>query len=122
VYASLGELAAVSELGDAALASLAFLAVSALAAVMLRPVLGELRTGGLVFSLRDFAVAGTLAAQISPTGAAVTPAVYGVFMLIAAAGLATLLPRRERRPAVQGVSTADAAGLEFDSETPSRRS
>ena len=75
IYASLGELATLSELGAAARASLAFLGVSLVAAVVLRPLLGELRTGGLVFSLRDFAVAATLAPQIGATGAAVTPAV-----------------------------------------------
>lgn len=100
VYASLGELGSLSDLGAAALAALAFLGVSLLAAVALLPVLGEFRTGGLVFSLRDFAVAATLATQIGAAGAAVTPAVYGVVMLLVAAGLASLLSRRERTPAL----------------------
>ena len=95
VYASLGELGSLSDLGPAILASLAFLGGSLLAAVVFRPLLGEFRTGGLVFSLRDFAVAATLASQIGATGAAVTPAVYGVLMLLVAAGLASLLSRRE---------------------------
>jgi predicted Na+-dependent transporter len=93
VYASLGELGTLSDLGAASLAALAFFGVSILAAVALRPVLGEFRTGGLVFSLRDFAVAATLAFQIGPAGAAVTPAVYGVLMLIVAAALAARLSR-----------------------------
>lgn len=96
VYASLGELGTLSDLGPAALASLGFLGASLLAAVVLRPLLGEFRTSGLVFSLRDFAVAATLASQIGPAGAAVTPAVYGVVMLLVAAGLASLLSRRQR--------------------------
>ena len=100
VYASLGELESLSELGAATLAALAFLGASLLAAVVLRRLLGEFRTGGLVFSLRDFAVAATLASQIGAAGAAVTPAVYGVLMLLVAAGLASLLSRRERPPAV----------------------
>lgn len=100
VYASLGELGSVSDLGAAALAALAFLGVSLLAAVALLPLLGEFRTGGLVFSLRDFAVAATLATQIGAKGAAVTPAVYGVMMLLVAAGLASLLSRHKRAAAV----------------------
>lgn len=58
-------------------------------AILLRSALGEFRTGGLVFSLRDFAVTAT----IGPAGAAVTPAVYGVLMLTVAAGMATFLSR-----------------------------
>lgn len=57
VYASLGELGALSDLGAATLASLAFFGGSLLVAILLRLALGEFRTGGLVFSLRDFAVA-----------------------------------------------------------------
>jgi predicted Na+-dependent transporter len=119
VYASLGELGAVSELADAALASLAFLAVSALAAAVLLPVLGDLRTGGLVFALRDFAVAAALAVQIGPAGAALTPAVYGVLMLVAAAGLTSVISRRARGQAVNRVPTAASAGLEFAAKDPS---
>lgn len=100
VYASLGELGSLSELGAATVASLAFLVASLLAALALLPLLGEFRTGGLVFSLRDFAVAATLASQIGAAGAAVTPAVYGVLMLLVAAALASLLSRRERAPAL----------------------
>lgn len=99
VYASLGELGLLSDLGAATLASFAFLGASLLAALVFRPLLGEFRTGGLVFSLRDFAVAATLASQIGATGAAVTPVVYGVLMLLVAAGLASLLSRRERAAA-----------------------
>ena len=91
VYASLGGLGELSELGDAALASLLFLAGSAAIALLLRPVLGELNTGGLVFALRDFAVAAALAVQLGSPGAAATPAVYGVLMLVLAAALAPRL-------------------------------
>lgn len=98
VYASLGELGALSDLGAATLASLAFLSGSLLAAILLRSALGGFRTGGLVFSLRDFAVAATLASQIGPAGAAVTPAVYGVLMLTVAAGMAAFLSRRVDSP------------------------
>jgi predicted Na+-dependent transporter len=81
VYAALGDLDDRSRLGEAVAASALFLVGSVALAVVLRPVLGELRTGGFVFALRDFAVAATLAGQLASPGAAATPAVYGVLML-----------------------------------------
>jgi hypothetical protein len=55
--------------------------------------LGELRTGGLLFALRDFAVAAALASQFHSPGAAAIPAVYGVLMLVLAAAVAPVLRR-----------------------------
>lgn len=95
VYAALGELGSLSQLGPAALASLAFLAVSIVVGVLLRPLIGELRTSGSVFSLRDFAVAAALATQLDTPGAATTTAVYGVIMLVTASAAASLLRRRQ---------------------------
>lgn len=96
VYAALGDLGSLSELGPAALASLAFLAASIMVALLVRPLVGEFRTSGFVFSFRDFAVAAALAIQLVTPGAATTTAVYGVLMLLAAAAGANLL--RRRRP------------------------
>jgi hypothetical protein len=58
-----------------------------------RPLLGELRTGGVVFALRDFAVAAALATQFHSPGASAIPAIYGVLMLVFAATAAPLLRR-----------------------------
>lgn len=114
VYASLGELGELSALGAATLASLAFLAASVVVALLLRRALGDFRTGGLVFALRDFAVAATLASQLGPGGAAVTPAVYGVLMLVVAAGLASMLSRGVPTGGTRGASSSDASCAALD--------
>jgi bile acid:Na+ symporter, BASS family len=93
VYAALGDLGDRSALGTAAVASLLFLGASVALAVAFRPLLGDLRTGAFVFALRDFAVAAALAAQFDAPGAAATPAVYGVAMLLLAAAASSLLSR-----------------------------
>lgn len=93
VYAALGDLGELSRFGDALAAAALFLAASVAVAMLLRPVLGELRTGGFVFALRDFAVAAALAGQFDSPGAAATPAIYGVLMLTLAAGAAPMLRR-----------------------------
>lgn len=93
VYAALGDLGDLSRLGGAIAASALFLAASVAVAVLLRPMLGELCTGGFVFALRDFAVAAALAGQFDTPGAAATPAVYGVLMLTLAAAAAPMLRR-----------------------------
>jgi predicted Na+-dependent transporter len=93
VYAALGDLGHLSQLGSALSASALFLAGSVALALVLRPLLGELQTGGLLFALRDFAVAAALASQFHSPGAAAIPAVYGVLMLVLAAAVAPILRR-----------------------------
>jgi predicted Na+-dependent transporter len=93
VYAALGDLGDPSALGPALVASLLFLSASVLLAVVLGPLVGDLRTGAFVFALRDFAVAAALAGQFDTRGAAATPAVYGVVMLLLATVASSLLGR-----------------------------
>jgi predicted Na+-dependent transporter len=107
VYAALGDLGDRSRLGGAIAASALFLAASVALGLLLQPLLGELRTGGFVFALRDFAVAAALAGQFDSPGAAATPAVYGVLMLILAAAAAPVLRR--------ATSTAPSAPTEASS-------
>jgi predicted Na+-dependent transporter len=99
VYAALGDLGDLSRLGGAATGSALFLAGSIALALLLRPLLGELQTGGFVFALRDFAVAAALAGQFDRAGAAATPAVYGVLMLVVAAAAAPLIRHATNPPA-----------------------
>ena len=98
VYAALGDLGDVSELGPASLAAALFLAASLALAGLLLPLLGDLRTGAFAFALRDFAVAAALATQLGAPGAAATAAVYGVLMLVAATVATSLLRRRHTLP------------------------
>jgi BASS family bile acid:Na+ symporter len=100
VYAALGDLGDLSRLGSAIAAAALFLVGSVAIAVLLRPLPGELRTGGFVFGLRDFAVAAALAGQFNSPGAAATPAVYGVLMLVLAAAAAPRLRRATTPPPV----------------------
>jgi predicted Na+-dependent transporter len=93
VYAALGDLGERSRLGGAVVAALLFLMVSVALALVLRPLLGDLRTGGFTFALRDFAVAAALAGQLGTPGASATPAVYGVVMLVFATASASALRR-----------------------------
>jgi predicted Na+-dependent transporter len=97
VYAALGDLDDRSALGAALVASLLFLGASVAFALLLLPLLGDLRTGGFVFALRDFAVAAALAGQFDTPGAAATPAVYGVLMLLLATAASSVLGRAGRR-------------------------
>jgi BASS family bile acid:Na+ symporter len=96
VYAALSGADGARGLGTALVASLLFLAVSA--------VLGELwrRTrpgasgvpGALTIAMRDFAVAAALASQAFGPRAGAVPGVYGVVMLLAGTAAAGALSRR----------------------------
>jgi predicted Na+-dependent transporter len=97
VYAALGDLGDRSALRGALVASALFLSASGALALALRPLLGDLRTGPFVFALRDFAVAAALASQFDTTGAAATPAIYGVLMLLFAAAASSVLGRARER-------------------------
>jgi BASS family bile acid:Na+ symporter len=99
VYAALsGVSGGGSALRDAALASLAFLAASAVLALGLARLAApaERTAVGLATGLRDFAVAATLATQAFGPAAAGVAGVYGVLMLVAGALAATALRRRAR--------------------------
>lgn len=91
VYAVVSGLRSPTELGGAVLAGVLFLGASVFLALALRPLLGDLRSGGFAYALRDFAVAAVLAGQLGTPGAEATTAVYGPLMLIAAAGAAAIL-------------------------------
>jgi bile acid:Na+ symporter, BASS family len=110
VYAALGDLGDLSRLGSAMTASALFLAGSVALALLLRPLLGELRTGGFVFVLRDFAVAAALAGQFGTAGAAATPAIYGVLMLVLAAATAPALGHATTPPAATKIGSATYRG------------
>jgi len=98
VYAALSGVDGGHGLGDAALASVAFLAASGLVAVLCARLVGagEAAAVGLPVGLRDFAVAAALATQAFGAAAATVSGVYGVLMLVAGALVATLLRRRSR--------------------------
>lgn len=99
VYGALSGARHAHGLASALVASLAFLAVSA--------VLGELWRrrarpqaaipGALTVAMRDFAVAAALATQAFGSRAGVVPGVYGVVMLLAGSAAAGLVARRGRR-------------------------
>jgi predicted Na+-dependent transporter len=107
VFAALGDLGDLSHLGGALAAAALFLTGSVAFALLLRPLVGELRTGGFVFALRDFAVAAALAGQFDSPGAAATPAVYGVLMLVLAAAIGPVLRRATTPAAMTSSSGAD---------------
>ncbi len=69
-------------------AAVVFLATSIVLGRLLLPLLQCARTGLLLFSLRDFAVAAALASALGGAEAALVPALYGAVMLLAASGLA----------------------------------
>lgn len=94
VYASLSG-AGGAALGPALLGSAAFLAASAAFAFAgARLVGGAYRsTVPLAVGMRDFAVAAALAAKAFGPPAAAVAGVYGVLVLVAGAGVATLLRR-----------------------------
>lgn len=97
VYAVVGGLRSPRELGGAVLAAALFLGASVLLALLLHRLLGDLRSGGFAYALRDFAVAAVLAGQLGSPGAEATTAVYGPLMLIAASGGATILRSRRQK-------------------------
>jgi bile acid:Na+ symporter, BASS family len=101
VYAALSGTQGAHGLGQALVASIAFLIVSAaLAAVWQRGTRrdGTAVPGALAIAMRDFAVAAALASQAFGNRAAAVPGVYGVVMLLAGSGFVTAL-RRSTRPA-----------------------
>jgi len=101
VYAAMSGADAGGHLGSAALASLLFLAASAVpVAAWVRFARRDLRvTGAFVIELRDFAVAAVLAAEAFGAGAATVAGVYGVLMLLVGAAAAQLVPALSRRRA-----------------------
>ncbi len=92
VYAGLAGVGEPSGLAQPLAAAALFLAGSALCAGLAARASGALRVPvAFTFGLRDFAVAAALATQLGGDGAAATPAVYGVLMLLLATALAPLL-------------------------------
>jgi predicted Na+-dependent transporter len=85
IYAALSGTRGAHHLAAALLASLAFLALSAVPAELwrrrARPATAV--PGALAIAMRDFAVAAALATQAFGPGAGAVPGVYGVAMLVA---------------------------------------
>jgi BASS family bile acid:Na+ symporter len=108
VYAAMSGAGDGGRLLSAALASILFLVVSAVPVVAWSSVaqreLGI--TGALVFELRDFAVAATLAAQAFGPAAATVAGAYGVLMLLAGAAAVRLLSTLGPKPPVRGPRSA----------------
>lgn len=98
VYAALSGTSGAHGLGSALVASLAFLAVSAvLGGVWRRVAAPRLAVpGALTIAMRDFAVAAALASQAFGRAAGVVPGVYGVVMLLAGSAAASAFARRPR--------------------------
>jgi len=85
VYAALSGTEGAHHLGAAAVASGAFLLVSALLAglwLRMRAGRDSALPGALAIAMRDFAVAAALATQAFGTAAGAVPGVYGVLMLV----------------------------------------
>jgi hypothetical protein len=95
IYAAVSGISFGTEVVDALVAAALFLAASIALARILRPLLRCARTGALLFSLRDFAVAASLASALGGAAASLVPAVYGALMLLAASLLAS---RARQRP------------------------
>jgi predicted Na+-dependent transporter len=95
IYAALSGTSAGDHLAPALAGSGAFLALSALPAIVAARVVSAPRRSavGFAVALRDFAVAATLATQAFGTSAAAVGGIYGVLMLITGA-LATTALRR----------------------------
>ncbi|MEA2383783.1 MAG: arsenite transporter [Solirubrobacteraceae bacterium] len=105
VYAALsGAADGGGALGQAVLAGGAFLAASAVIAVLVQRRAHDL-TPAFCLGLRDFAVAAALAAQAFGPRAAVVAGLYGVMMLVAGAALAAA-ERRGLLGRGPGASTA----------------
>ena len=101
IYAALSGTSAGDHLAPALAASAAFLALSAIAAtrVVSRP---QQSAVALAVTLRDLAVAATLATQAFGTQAATVAGIYGVLMLITGA-LTTTTLRRTTPTSSEGV-------------------
>src|SRR5215213_3170372 len=110
IYAALSGSNAGDELLPALGASAAFLALSAIPALAAARAARPDRRSAVAFSvsLRDFAVAATLATQAFGTRAAAVAGIYGVLMLIAGA-LATVTLRHRNRRAQRRAATAQRA-------------
>jgi bile acid:Na+ symporter, BASS family len=96
VYAALSGIPANGPIVSPILASLAFLAVCAVAAgawSRLAPT-AEATPGALTIGMRDFAVAAALATQAFGAAAAGVPGIYGVIMLVAGTAAASARARR----------------------------
>jgi predicted Na+-dependent transporter len=99
VYAALSGTHGAHGLGQALVASLAFLLVSgALAALWQRNTRQNATAvpGALAIAMRDFAVAAALASQAFGNRAAAVPGVYGVVMLLAGSAFVTRLRSLDR--------------------------
>lgn len=95
VYAALSGIPAGVPIVSPILASLAFLAVCAVAAVAwsrLAPTPAAI-PGALTIGMRDFAVAAALATQAFGAAAAGVPGIYGVIMLVAGTAAASARAR-----------------------------
>jgi predicted Na+-dependent transporter len=100
VYAALSGTHGAHHLAAALLASVAFLAVSAVAGELWRRRAADSPTavpGALAIAMRDFAVAAALATQAFGTRAGAVPGVYGVVMLVAGTVAAGRLARGSTR-------------------------
>ena len=96
VYAALSGIPANGPILSPILASLAFLAVCAVAAQAwsrLAPA-AEATPGALTIGMRDFAVAAALATQAFGAAAAGVPGIYGVIMLVSGTAAASARARR----------------------------
>ena len=102
LYASLGDLPSMAQLGNSTLAASAFLGGSLGMGLVLARPLGGLRAGVIPFGARDFAVAAALAVRFGAPGAAATTAAYAVLMLLATTLSASLLRRHRHLSASSG--------------------
>jgi predicted Na+-dependent transporter len=111
VYAALSGTSTGDHLAPALGASAAFLALSAIPAIVAaRVVSGPHQSAvGLAVALRDFAVAATLATQAFGTSAATVGGIYGVLMLITGALSTTTLRRTTGRTHTPDKSPDDRA-------------
>ena len=109
IYAALSGTSAGDHLAPALAASAAFLALSAIAAtrVVSRP---QQSAVALAVTLRDFAVAATLATQAFGTQAATVAGIFGVLMLIT----------RRSAPRVREVTASAPELHESSSQRPAR--
>jgi predicted Na+-dependent transporter len=106
-YGALASTPGAAELARATAAGGLFLAASALVAwLWARRTTTEPAVTGLAVSMRDFAVAATLATQAFGPRAGTVAGVYGVLMLVFGAAVAGVLRRRVLRPPGQGAAPA----------------
>ena len=104
IYAALSGTSAGDHLAPALAASAAFLALSAIPAIAATRVVSRPQQSAvaLAVTLRDLAVAATLATQAFGTQAATVAGIYGVLMLITGA-LTTTTLRRTTPTSSEGV-------------------